>query len=223
MKEKDLYEEEDFNDVMDEDGDEIDDNEEEDDIIIDNNEEEVEDIEKHIDNDNNKNETKEQDNSHITANNNHNDQLNETNNNNDVLNFLLNNPITIPNDTSTKVKFPDEDNISEIKPFPHQTKIQTSTNEVDFNQALTKILSNISKNPLSTQESLPSEVYNLLINDKELIETELKKYSFTKRTDIASKIQTYLDIRSQKMKKLEQQVNDEFNKNYTFTPLVNTV
>ena len=82
---------------------------------------------------------------------------------------MLNNPITIPNDTSTKAKFPDEDNISEIKPFPHQTKIQTSpheTNEVDFNQALTKILSNMSKSPSSTQEHLPSEVYDLLINNK---------------------------------------------------------
>ena len=105
-----------------------------------------------------------------SANNNHiiksttssNDQLNETNNNNDVLNFLLNHPITIPNDTSTKTKFPDEDNISEIKPFPHQTKILASSYETDFNQALTKILSNMSKSPSSTQEHLPSEVYDFI-------------------------------------------------------------
>ena len=232
MNDKDLYEEEDINDAMNED-DEIDDNEE--DVIIDDNEEEeeVEDRVDHNDNDNNDND-KEQNNTNT------NDVIKPTAppnpsneaNSNDVLNFLLSNPITVPQEASAKAKFPDEDNISEIKPFPQHSKIPNpntnfpanlgsshETNEADFNQALTKILSNMSKNASSAQD----EVYDLLINDKELIENELKKYSFTKRTDIASKIKTYLDIRSQKMKKLEQQANDEFNKNYTFTPLVNTV
>ena len=58
MKEKDLYEEEDFNGVMDEDYDEID-----------NNEEEVED--RVDDNDNNNNKRKEQDNTNTNVNNNH--------------------------------------------------------------------------------------------------------------------------------------------------------
>ena len=104
MNEKDLYEEENINDAMNKDDNE----EEEDDIIIDDNEEEI--VDRVDDNDNNNNKRKEQDNTNTNVNDIHiinsttpsNNQPDEINNN-DILNFLLNNPITIPRDTSPKV------------------------------------------------------------------------------------------------------------------------
>ena len=200
MSEKDLYEEEDINDTSNEH------QKEEEDLIINNKEVEQVESTSHPNN----NELKQTNNNH-----------NPNPSNSETLNFLLTtSPMTLPH-TSNELTY--ENNINKI----NQTKSHIQTNpksqEQNFNQALTNILSSISKNQSLSNDALSQEVYDLLVNDKNLIETELKKYSLTKTTDIASKIKTYLDIHNQKLKKLEQQANDEFNKQCTFTPIVNTV
>jgi hypothetical protein len=200
MSEKDLYDEEDVNNTSNEE------DQQDEDLIINNNE--IDNIES----------TSHPNNNELKLSNN-NDSSKSSNS--ETLNLLLTtSPTTLPH-TSNQLKC--ESNTNEINPSKSHTTTNPKSQDQNFNQALTNILADISKNQSLSNDALSQEVYDLLINDKNLIETELKKYSLTKKTDIASKIKTYLDIRNQKLKKLEQQANDEFNKHCTFTPTVNTV
>ena len=68
--------------------------------------------------------------------------------------------------------------------------------DTNFNKALNKVLTKLSKNKKSNN----NELYDLLLNDKDLIENELKKYNLPKKINISKKIQSYIEKKN-KIKK----------------------
>ena len=138
----------------------------------------------------------------------------------DLLNILLNNPVnaqgTIEHDDNKEVNI----NISEAN--QKVKNLSPEGEEADFDTALTKILSQMVKDPNKKIKGNENELYDILLCDREVIENELNKINFSKKVNMSEKIKTYLDKKEKKLKTIEEKVNQEFNKKYTFAPVINT-
>ncbi|MCQ2819322.1 MAG: hypothetical protein MJ252_18825 [archaeon] len=91
--------------------------------------------------------------------------------------------------------------------------------EKNFDAALTKILSKMVKDQDAYGGN--GEIYDLLLNDRELIETELVKANANKKKDISKKVKSYLDKKEKNLQALKEKNKDDFNKIYTFAPTTN--
>ena len=90
----------------------------------------------------------------------------------DLLNILLNNPVnaqgTIEHDDNKEVNI----NISEAS--QKVKNLSPEGEEADFDTALTKILSQMVKDPNKKIKGNENELYDILLCDREVIENELK-------------------------------------------------
>ena len=165
-----------------------------------------------IENSNNKKEYKKE---NENENNNNNNNLNlDTLSKDDLLALLMNNPINAEEEEEEKdekIKLNLHFN-SKIK--DEQEKEDDDTN---FNKALNKVLTKLSKNKKSNN----NELYDLLLNDKDLIENELKKYNLPKKINISKKIQSYIEKKNKNLKEIKEKKEEEFKQKYTFAPIIN--
>lgn len=100
-----------------------------------------------------------------------------------------------------------------------QDLIETKDPELssDFNTALTKILSKMVKD----SDNHNNEVLDILLQDKDKIEDELRKYNdFTKRNKIDEKVKSWIDKKNKNLEIIQEKLNEDFQKNCTFAPSV---
>ena len=162
-----------------------------------------------IDNNNNIKENKKE-----NENNNNNNLNLDTLSKDDLLALLMNNPINADEE--------EEEKDQKIKLNLHfNSKIkeeqEKEDDDTDFNKALNKVLSKLSKNKKTNN----NELYDLLINDKDLVENELKKYNLPKKINISKKIQSYIEKKNKNLKEIKEKKEEEFKQKYTFAPLIN--
>ena len=165
----------------------------------------------------NKNENKNEKENENNNNNNNNNLNLDTLSKDDLLALLMNNPINIDEEEEKeeKIKLNLHFN-SKIKEEQEKEK-EKDDDDTDFNKALNKVLSKLSKNKKSNNK----ELYDLLINDKELVENELKKYNLPKKINISKKIQSYIEKKNKNLKEIKEKKEEEFKQKYTFAPLIN--
>ena len=89
----------------------------------------------------------------------------------DLLTLLINNPINIEEDDEEEER---EEQINLNLNFNSKIPEEPENEEEDsdFHKALTKVLSKMAKNKNVNN----NELFDLLVSDKEVVETELKKY-----------------------------------------------
>ena len=146
---------------------------------------------------------------------------NNLNNNNNILNnenyskeelitILMNNPIEKEEKNEKKLEINLNKKIKEIE--------KEEEEDSNFNKALTKVLKKIMKKKNNKNNN---ELYDIILNDKEIIENELKKCGFKKNINISSKIKSYIDKKNKNLNEIKQKKEEEFNQKYTFIPQIN--
>ena len=146
---------------------------------------------------------------------------NNLNNNNNILNnenyskeelitILMNNPIEKEEKNEKKIEINLNKKIKEIE--------KEEEEDSNFNKALTKVLKKIMKKKNNKNNN---ELYDIILNDKEIIENELKKCGFKKNINISSKIKSYIDKKNKNLNEIKQKKEEEFNQKYTFIPQIN--
>ena len=85
----------------------------------------------------------------------------------------------------------------------------------DFSMAYLKVLNNMVKNPNSNENP---DLLKLMTSDNE---EDLSKLEAHQREKIAEKIDRFLDKKSKNLEVIQEKVNEEFEKVYTFTPQIN--
>lgn len=85
----------------------------------------------------------------------------------------------------------------------------------DFSMASLKVLNNMMKNPQAQENP---ELLKLLTSDNP---DDFSKLEANQRERIASKIESFLEKKSRKLEVIQERVNEEFEKVYTFNPQTN--
>lgn len=98
----------------------------------------------------------------------------------------------------------------------HMAEVKDPELNQDFNVALTKVLSKMMKESNNPNQ----EVFDILLADRDKIEEELQKYEFSKKTKIDEKIKNWIDKKNRSLEVIQEKLNEDFQKVYTFTPNV---
>ena len=122
----------------------------------------------------------------------------------------MNNPIEKEEKNEKKLEINLNKKIKEIE--------KEEEEDSNFNKALTKVLKKIMKKKNNKNNN---ELYDIILNDKEIIENELKKCGFKKNINISSKIKSYIDKKNKNLNEIKQKKEEEFNQKYTFIPQIN--
>ena len=128
----------------------------------------------------------------------------------ELINLLMNNPIEKEEKNEKKIEINLNKKIKEIE--------KEEEEDSNFNKALTKVLKKIMKKKNNKNNN---ELYDIILNDKEIIENELKKCGFKKNINISSKIKSYIDKKNKNLNEIKQKKEEEFNQKYTFIPQIN--
>ena len=139
----------------------------------------------------------------------------------ELIDILMNNPIKIDDEKIEKIEKKEEKEDIKNEDINSNMKIkdisEKEEEESDFNKALNKVLSKMIKK----QNINNTELYDLLISDKETIENELKKYNFKKNINLLEKFQNYIDIKNKNLNSMIQKNEEEFHQKHTFIPQIN--